>query len=58
MQAVVGGFTPGNVFFLVMNRDNAGQGRHVMTNTSHMSSCIVMLKDVIKVSLFQKEQTI
>jgi hypothetical protein len=32
--------------------------QYVMTNTSHMSSCIVMLKDVIKVSLFQKGQTI
>jgi hypothetical protein len=26
----------------------------VLTNTSHVTSCIVMLKDVIKVSLLQK----
>ena len=26
----------------------------VVTNTSHVTSCIVMWKDVIKVSLFQK----
>ena len=28
----------------------------VLTNTSHVTSCIVMLKDVIKVSLLQKGQ--
>jgi hypothetical protein len=28
----------------------------VLTNTSHVTSRIVMLKDVIKVSLLQKEQ--
>ena len=28
----------------------------VLTNTSHVASCIVMLKDVIKVSLLQKWQ--
>ena len=28
----------------------------VWTNTSHVTSCIVMLKDVIKVSLLQKGQ--
>jgi hypothetical protein len=28
-----------------------------LTNTSHVTSCIVMLKDVIQVSLLQKEQT-
>ena len=43
--------------------DNAGQGRtrmwfcmvqKVLTNTSHVTSCIVMLTDVIKASLLQK----
>jgi hypothetical protein len=28
----------------------------VLTNTSHVTSCIVMLKDVTKVSLLQKGQ--
>ena len=28
----------------------------VLTNTSHMTSCIVMLKDVIKASMLQKGQ--
>jgi hypothetical protein len=28
----------------------------VLTNTSHVTSCIVMLKDMIKVSLLQKGQ--
>jgi hypothetical protein len=28
----------------------------ILTNTSHVTSCIVMLKDVIKVSLLQKGQ--
>jgi hypothetical protein len=28
----------------------------VLTNTSHVTSCIIMLKDVIKVSLLQKGQ--
>jgi len=28
----------------------------VLTNTSHVTSCIVMLKDVIKVLLLQKGQ--
>ena len=28
----------------------------VWTNTSHVTSCIVMLKDVIKVSLLEKGQ--
>jgi hypothetical protein len=44
MHVVVGGFTPGNTSFLVMNPDF----RHL--------ALIVMLKDVIKVSLFQKGQ--
>ena len=30
--------------------------KKVLTNTSHVTSCIVMLKDVIKVSLLQKGQ--
>jgi len=30
----------------------------VLTNTSHVTSCIVMLKDVIKVSLLQKGQNL
>jgi len=30
--------------------------KKVLTNTSHVTSCIVMLKDMIKVSLLQKGQ--
>jgi hypothetical protein len=38
------------------NTDDVILVQKVLTNTSHVTSCIVMLKDVIKVSLFQKRQ--